>query len=320
MQSIVKEASHGYFTFVGDITAMVKELMGEEFDVKIYKVTKNNSLELESLVILKKGENYSPNIYLLPYYESYLQEVPIFEVAQRIVNVYRNYTVPILREKFSYTYEQVKAFVTYRLVSFHKNRKLLNNIPYIKYLDLAITFHCLVRDDSDGIGTIRITNEHIQMWGVSQQELFELAICNTRILFPYTIKSMEEVIWGMIKEDCKNQSEDMQKDLLDSCINTTKTSNNQKMYILTNQKGINGATCLLYEDILKDFGEQIQSDFYILPSSIHEVILVPYSKSISRNALNEMVIDVNRTQVSREEVLSDRVYFFSREDNIITMS
>jgi len=272
------------------------------------------------MVILKRGENYSPNIYLLPYYESYLQEATIYDVAQRIVNVYRNYTVPILSEKFTYTYDQVKEFVTYRLVSFQKNRKLLNNIPFIKYLDLAITFHCLVRDDSDGIGTIRITNEHIQMWRVTQQELLELAICNTKTLFPYTIKSMEEVIWGMIKEDCKNQSEDIQQELLDSCINATKTTNNHKMYILTNQKGINGATCLLYEDILKEFADQIQSDFYILPSSIHEVILVPYSKSISRIALNEMVIDVNRTQVSREEVLSDRVYFFSREENIITMS
>ncbi len=319
MQSMIKEKAVGYYSFVEDIKEMVSELMGEEFDIKIYKVTKNNSLELESLVILKKGENYSPNIYLLPYYEAYMQGVSVFELSERIVKVYKNYTVPTVHEKFSYTYDDVKAFVTYRLVSFHKNKKLLANIPFIKYLDLAITFHCLVRDDSDGIGTIRITNEHTQMWGVTQQELMELAVHNTKNLFPYTIKSMEEVIWSMLNQDKLQNAEDLQENMFDSCFDFGAGDTPHKMYVLSNYKGINGATCLLYDGVLKEFSDEIHSDFYILPSSIHEVILVPYHKTISIKALKEMVVDVNQTQVAREEVLSDRIYFYSREADMISM-
>jgi hypothetical protein len=91
------------------------------------------------------------------------------------------------------------------------------------------------------------------------------------------------------------------------------------MYILSNFKGINGASCLLYENVLSEFAQLIQSDFYILPSSIHEIILVPYDKAILKEALAEMVEEVNRTQVSGDEVLSDRVYFYSRKNNSLTM-
>ena len=99
-------------------------------------------------------------------------------------------------------------------------------------------------------------------------------------------------------------------------------NNNSKlntMYILSNQKGINGASCLLYENILLDFANQIRSDLYILPSSIHEIILIPYQKETTLQALIEMVRDINCTQVAPEEVLSDSVYRFSREKNAIVM-
>lgn len=319
MQQMISESALSYSTFTEEIMDKVKDLMGEEFDVKIYKVTKNNSLELDSLVIMKKGGNYTPNIYLLSYFEAYLQGVGVDELAQRIVHVYHNYTYPILNEKFSYTYEEIKAFVTYRLVSFHKNRKLLEKIPYVKYLDLAITFHCLVRDDSDGIGTIRITNEHIQHWGVTKQQLLDLAILNTRNLFPHSIKSMEEVIYGMIKEEYKSRPEDSLPEIVDTCFENFSSSKEHRMYILTNQKGINGATCLLYDHVLKEFAEKIQTDLYILPSSIHEVILIPYSNSLSKETLSDMVMDVNRTQVARDEVLSDRIYFYSRKKDSLSM-
>lgn len=319
MQQLVKESALSYYSFVDDITELVSNRMGEGYDVRIYKVTKNNSLELESLIILKKGENYSPNIYLLPYYEAYCKGTDLLELVGRIIQVYENYSEPIIREKFYYGIEEVRNFVTYRLVNFQKNRKLLENIPYIRYLDLAITFHCLVRDDSEGIGTIRITNEHLHMWEISQDELMELAVRNTIDRLPPMIKSMEEVIWGMIQDDSSHVYAGMQQECFETCFHSTHSPESHKMYILTNQKGINGATCLLYKDILKDFSNQIKSDLYILPSSIHEVILVPFNKIISKKALNEMVVDVNRTQVSREEVLSDRVYYYSRQENAVTM-
>jgi hypothetical protein len=319
MIQVLKESTNDYNSFVNEITGKVKKLMGEEYSAQIYKVTKNNAMELDSLVLLKQGKNFAPNIYLLPYYEAYTEGVSVKELAERLCVIYKNSTIPILDEEFSYSFEEMKPYVIYRVVSYERNKKLLEQVPHIKYLDLAITYHCLVRDDDDGIGTIRITNEHMLLWKSSLQELHALATGNTKTLFPSTIRSMGEVIKGMFTDEMLLSGEKLNEEMLDCILYDDINTNQHKMYILSNLKGINGASCLLYEDVLREFAKQIQSDFYILPSSIHEIILVPFHSTINKESLGEMVRDVNRTQVARDEVLSDRVYYFSRKSNIITM-
>ncbi len=320
MLQLVKEGVCYYDKFINDITEMVKINMGEDYSVHTYKVTKNNSLELDSLVILQNGMNFAPNIYLLPYYEAYIQGADIKKLADRLCGVYRNYSVPALNENFTFSYEDVKSFIIYRLVSYDRNKKLLEKIPHIRYLDMAITFHYLVREDNDGIGTIRITNEHMKLWESSLEALYLLAVNNTKSLFPSVIRSMDEVILGMLKEEMAFDNENGKSDhILGSILGDQEYSNQHKMFILSNEKGINGATCLLYENVLKNFTNLIHSDLFILPSSIHEVILVPYDRTITKEALIEMVRDVNYTQVARDEVLSDRVYYYSRKKNSITM-
>jgi hypothetical protein len=314
MIQVVKEQKSDYYSFIEAITRKVKEKMGEEYSVRIYKVTKNNALELDSLVLLKEGVNCAPNIYLNTYYEAYQEGISIKELADRLCNIYQSSSVPEFNSNFTYSFDEMKQFLVYRLVSYDRNKKLLEQIPHMKYLDLAITFHCLVRDDEDGIGTIRITNEHITMWNVTLGELHSLASKNTKRLFPYVIRSMEEVIQTLMDEELGRS-----KDLINDFQYQHNTPSHNKMYILSNQKGINGAACMLYEDVLRNFSNQIQSDFFLLPSSIHEIILIPYQEEMKKEILTEMVQDVNRTQVAPEEVLSDRVYFYSRENNAIIM-
>lgn len=315
MHYVLHETGNDYSTFIKDITEMVKERMGKEYSVHIYKVMKNNSLELDSLVLLREGMNFAPNIYLLPYYEAYMEGVSLLELADRLCGIYHNCTTPLEEETFQYAFEDMKSNIIYRLVNYDKNRKLLKQIPHIKYLDLAITFHCLVHNRGDGIGTIRITNEHMEQWSTTVQELQKCAIANTRMLFPSVIRSMDEVIKDMLTEEYGSDElpTELQQELFHS------STRQHKMYILSNLKGINGATCLLYENVLKKFADQHHCNLYILPSSIHEVILVPYDNSLSKEALAEMVRDVNHTQVACDEVLSDRVYYYSRKNNTITI-
>lgn len=317
MLQLLKETGRDYNKFVEDITELVVEKMGKEYKPRIFKVTKNNSLELDSLVLLKEGKNFAPNIYLLPYYEAYREGVDIYELAERLCGIYQNCTTPLQEVDFTYSFDEMKPNIVYRLVNYDRNKKLLEKVPHIRYLDLAITFHCLVHNNADGIGTIRITSEHMELWKVSIKELQVLAVKNTIKRFPPTIRSMEDVIKKMLQEEC-NEDEfplELEKDLFDN----GDCSNHHKMYILSNLKGINGATCLLYDNVLMRFSEKLRSDLYILPSSIHEVIIVPFDKSISKVSLSEMVKDVNQNQVAEDEVLSDKVYYYSRENNAITL-
>lgn len=317
MQQVLNESTCDYNSFIKELTALVKEMMGEEYTARIYKVTKNNSLELDSLVLLKEGKSFAPNIYLLPYYEAFMEGVEIKELAERLCNIYHSCTNPIVNEKFSYSFEDMKRNVIYRLVNYEKNQKLLEHLPHIRFLDLAVIYHCLVHDEEDGIGTIRITNEHLKFWNISLKELQQFAVRNTRKIFPPVIKSMEEVIKGILSDECFEAS-DLSEDLYEEA-DDDQYADRHRMFVLSNPKGINGATCLLYENVLKKFSDCLQADLFILPSSIHEIILIPYEKTITREALAAMVRDVNRTQVASDEVLSDRVYFYSRKNNEITM-
>lgn len=326
MLQVLRETGCDYDLFVMRITELVKATMGEEYDVRIYKVLKNNSLELDSLVILKEGKKASPNIYLLPYYESYLEGIEIRKLANRICASYQSYMADFCAPDFSYTFEDIKSKIIFRLVNYEKNKKLLENIPHIKYLDLAITFHCLVQNSGSGIGTIRITNEHMKLWSICLTELKDYAVNNTKHEFPPIIRSMEEAILDMQRAEHEDQmqhkmtdgehAEQMQYETTEGIF--CHTSRHQ-IYILSNSIGVNGATCLIYNSILKDFSSKLKTDLYILPSSIHEVILLPFHKSLSKRTLTEMVYHVNRTQVAEDEVLSDKVYYYSREKNAILL-
>ncbi|MGF7146040.1 hypothetical protein HNQ56_004488 [Anaerotaenia torta] len=336
MIQVLKETTSNYHYFVSQLIEGVSKRMGERYSIQVYKVMKNNSLELDSLVMQKEGENFAPNIYLEPYYEAHLQGVSISELADRISNIYRSSDYAVVDDKFDFTFENMRPHIIYRLVSYERNEKLLTGIPHVRYLDLAVTYHCLVLSDEDGIGTIRITNEHMKKWKVELSQLQEAAACNTQRIFPGTIRKMEDVIKGIISGEFdewqgeikrrrtakaegrmeeSRETEDRTGKLKEGRQDTDHEEG-YKMYILSNTSGINGASCLLYPDLLRDFSEYIQSDFYVFPSSIHEVILLPAADKKSGQRYAEMVRSINATQVAEEEVLSDGVYFYSRTEGL----
>jgi len=322
--------------FLATMKESVKEAIGEEYNVNISHVIKNNSIELDGLIILKENERVTPNIYLNSYYEDYLEGESIENMVEKIVGIYMDTMEEGERETLCIQYEfnEMKPCIIYRLVNFNKNRKLLQEVPHIRFLDLAVTFHCLVKNSEDGIGTIRITNEHLLSWETNIEELKEIARTNTPIIFPSVIKDMNEVILDIFKKDIqampKQDNETNQKDnskevelsaekLFEVMLGDMRQRNTADMYVVSNTKGINGASCLLYPHVIKELAIQLNTDFYILPSSIHEIILVKDNEQLNKNVLKEMVLDVNRTQVPEEEILSDSVYYYSRERDAISM-
>ena len=90
------------------------------------------------------------------------------------------------------------------------------------------------------------------------------------------------------------------------------TSERDGMYILSNTLRSYGAACIAYPHILEMIGEILQRDYYVLPSSVHEVVIVPYSSGLDIRELDEMVREINVTQVAEEEVLSSHAYLYRR--------
>lgn len=136
-------------------------------------------------------------------------------------------------------------------------------------------------------------------WGISLNELLLAARENTPRLFPAQMVDMDEMIQR-------------------AGVSFPEEENTIPMYIMTNRQEVNGASVLLYDDVLQEFASQKKTDFYILPSSIHEVILVPSNRIDNPAQLFTMVADANQTVVALGDVLSDSVYYYNRRKNQIT--
>ena len=91
------------------------------------------------------------------------------------------------------------------------------------------------------------------------------------------------------------------------------------MKILTNSRKTYGACSILYPEVLEQVAEQMEGDIYLIPSSVHEMLALPKEQERSGEELQAMIAEVNSTEISPEEVLSDHLYFFSRKDKEIRM-
>ena len=289
---------------------------GEKYNVRLNDVMKNNGIVLSGITMMQDDSNISPTIYLNGYYEAYENgETTLGCIVEDVLDTYeRNKIKRSVDMRFFMNFENIKDRIIFKLIHAERNKELLKDVPHIRYLDFAIVFQCLVSEEMFGNATIMIHKAHLKIWQTSVEQLYERALQNTPKLQRYDIKSMQDVLCEMmLLEEMEGRStketEEYLKELPDSV----------PMYVLSNKSRIQGATCILYPDILKDFAAAIRNDFYILPSSVHEVILLPAEGEEDVEALKEMVREVNESQVEREEVLSDSVYYFDSDKNELRM-
>ena len=283
----------------------VEKRAGENYRVKLNDVMKNNGVVLRGITLMQDDSNISPTIYLNPYYDAYENgDTTLGTVIDEVIDTYeRNKINRSIDMKFFLNYETVKSRIIFKLINTEKNRELLRDVPYIPFHDLSIVFQCLVSEERFGNASILIHNVHLQLWKVNARELYECALENTPLLQGYELADMNTVLEEMkaVGGIDDEEIEDMQQEV--------------PMYVLSNKSRINGASCILYKDILKDFAMVVDKDLYVLPSSIHEVILLPSDGTQESEQLKEMVREINQSQVEKEEVLSDSVYYYRRSDD-----
>ena len=268
--------------------------------IDIREIIMTNDTKLTALVISENGVNISPSIYLNDYYSDWEKGIYTTEdVADMVVDEYKKNVVDTNFNTESFmNFSNAKEHIIYRIVNQKLNEELLSDVPYIPYLDLAIVFAYLVpTKESDAMASILIHNSHIKSWGVTTEELYSIAMENTPKLLPQSFRTLDDVITELMGfypyEGCEEKIQ---------------------MYCLTNERRKNGAGVILYDKILDKIANHFNSDFYILPSSIHEVLIVPSSVAISKDTLDKMVTYVNDTEVSANEILSDHAYYYSRND------
>lgn len=295
--------------FQGYVTDHIRELLPKEFEnasAEINTVIKNNGIELKGLIVRKEGTEVAPNIYLegmYADYESGKKTLPetMEDLSQVIVKNQGEGIADIAKEFVNF--DSIKDRIIMTLVNAQKNEKLLADTPHTNKEDLAVIYKVMVAsDDMNGMATITIKEPHLKLWGKTVEDIHELAQVNSNRLLPATVKSMDDILVDLLKRD--NAPEEVIEGLI---------GNNNKMemmYVISNQNGLNGAASIVYSDALKQLADKLGTDLFVIPASVHECIAV--SKNIAdSDTLAQMVREVNETEVSAEEQLSDHVYSYN---------
>ena len=313
-----------YETFKSSTVASIQKHFGDDATVSLHPIMKKNNIRLDGLTIQDASVNITPTIYLNRYYDDYLAGKALSSICEEIIASYREH-LPKQNIDLSFftDYQKVKYQIIFKLIHFEHNQALLREIPHFRFLDLAVVFCCYLPDMPDGTATILIHNRHLDIWDITADTLYDLAIKNTPILLPYEITSMEDALNALCRDmttPCDGSGKFSYDEHPGRSSECSRTDSGKffEMYVLSNTERFYGASAILYPKILLQFARSIGQDFYILPSSVHEVLLLSKESGARRSDLNRMIQDINASQVAEEEILSDHVYILDRDLGFIT--
>ena len=214
-------------------------------------------------------------------------------------------------EKEHMDYDSVKEHLAVMLVNTQANKRMLQEMPHENMEDLsAICYVDFPVESNDGKATMKVKNEHLKMWNVDAKEMFQQARANTQPVNTPILQSMDEMLLSIFNE------EGHATNLLDENVDFGLRSHDM-LYALTNVEKQYGASMITQPEVLNKLEQLFPEGFYVLPSSVHEVLIVPDNGEMEPKMLGEMVREVNKNEVERQEVLSDRVYSYDKEKHQI---
>lgn len=211
--------------------------------------------------------------------ESHLEDMPLWDVT----------TVT--------DYERAKHMLCVEVIRTERNAEMLANIPHKEMENLSMVYRIQLGSDGNGAATVLVTNSLLERMGVTQEQLHEDALKNSPEVRPPVMKHMAEVMAELMGMPAEELPTDMAP----------------PMYVITNSDRLHGAAAVFYPDMMEQASRELGGSFFLLPSSIHEVILLPDDGQMKTSELKQMVSDINATQVLPKEQLTDSVYHYDAE-------
>ncbi len=287
----------------------VKDYYGDYYEVSVKEIMKLNGVVLHGLNIMEKTMNICPTIYLEEYFKRYNSGDNFADLFTEIIGIYEEHKDPHFHAaEFFMDYEKIKNKLSVKLISATMNRQLLLDVPHALVEDLALVCMVDLKSDAGDNGSVLIHNNHICMWGIKQEQLIDDAITNAQENNSVYARKLNDVILDLYGTGYENIPEWMDKADIEEL---GKDPGN--LYVLTNRKQMYGASVIMYPGVLSSIANVLGGDYYIIPSSIHEVIILPADISGENNNINSMIRCVNTEMLAREEILSEHAYLYSSE-------
>ena len=282
----------------------------QDYEVLIHK-TKKINCELDGLTLRKPEMNAAPTVYINHMYEHY-KEIGVFEIVLRdVANAITKALedMPEMLKDTKCLLEKLdKKNIFFQLINTNQNKNYLDKVPHREYLDLSIVYKCKVADKTTE-GSAGINNDMARIMGLNEEQLFALAMENTKRMFPPVVNSMEDTM-----EEIKSLLSEEEKEELDEFL----TEEHSNLIVISNNRTMFGAASVLYEETLQQAAELLDGNLFVIPSSIHEMIVLSAEEN-DMDYVAKMVLEINREHVNVSERLSNNIYFYSRSSNTLSL-
>lgn len=295
--------------FKDSIMNNIKHYLPDRFadaDISLQEMTKNNDTQLTGLMVKTGDSNIAPNIYLEGYFEQYQDGCEMEDILQNIADARIQHE---MAQRFDISritdFNRVKDKIICKLVNEEMNETYLADKPHTQMEDLAVIYAIDLGGGEGGHMTAPITQNLMEEYGITTEELHNIAIHNlSESLIEF--KSIRDVLIDMMFPDGISEN-DPRASMLPA------EEDMVPMYVLSNADKLNGAAAILDSKTMEGISEKLGGDFVVIPSSIHEVIILPMDENTDRQSIESIIREVNAEQVSREERLSNHAYQYNPE-------
>ena len=301
-----------YSDFVSSLKKRMEDQLGEEYVIRFVQVPKNNGQIWDSFTVARKDVNISAAVFLNDFYQEYCSGTPFQDVVQRFGKVCRMFCRESSIDASFFTDPVfVRKHVFPKLVNAARNRELLTKLPHRLFLNLAVIYYIRYDDGWMRECSVLANRDYLRIWNMTEDEIHQKAFENLEQMDPWECMPMGEMMDDLLcSEGSGPVPEEETADL---------GAAGRELYVLTGKKRLNGSIWITRPGVLKAVGERMGTDYYVLPSSVHECILMPYKSLPDSYELACFVREVNNTQVPAEDILADAVYLYDRKEEQLVL-
>ncbi|MCD8082833.1 MAG: DUF5688 family protein [Clostridiales bacterium] len=298
-----------YDEFLDTILSGFTKRLGEDYQFHIHILPRNNGAMTDALFFSRPGQSAMPVVSLRPYYERICGgEITADQALEEILSLICH-SSPLQADEITglEDFDRIRERIMFRLIHTESNPAILADVPHIPFLDLSIVFYLFLKRRGKAQMTTIIRNIHAGKWGVTAADLWTLARKNTPREYPARVMPMQDVLRQLVPSPSD----------ISTAVTALDRPDRSPLYVATNQSGLYGSACILYPDMLREIAGRLDSDLALLPSSVHEILILPADPDTPYQELSQMVTSINREQVDCEDQLSNQVYLYRRDDRLV---
>ena len=293
----------------GEIMQMLPGDLTKDLSIDAMTVTKMNDQVLNGLTFQKKGEQASPTIYIDEEFRNHNEGKPMGMISGQVAQAYLDSLVmqpDTIPQELDL--DKVRNDISFHVLEIKRNHKYLSEVPYMPMGNgLAAVCHIKVDDGKDGCWRTTITRAFAERNSCDMNEVFQAAMERAPEIDPPVLSSMESQLFGFDRENILDEG-------------MIRDGEKSPMYVLTNESGMLGASALFYPGVQEKIAEAMGEGYSVLPSSVHEVLIVPDSLGPNAIELSEMVHSVNTNVLDPKDILSDNVFHYDKETKELSVA